>query len=83
MRKTKKILLTALGIGLSIYAIFLVKKVYIDKGYSSEAQAKEILLGQYVIMLGLPNTKSNRDKYRSMTIEQLKKELQFDSIIVE
>lgn len=81
--KGKKILYTALAIGLSAYLLFLAKKVFIDKGYASDEQAKEILLGQYVIMLGLPNTKENRDKYRSMTVEQLKKELQINSIIVE
>ena len=71
----KKLLFTVLGIGLAIYGAFLFKKAYVDKGYPSETAEKEILLGNYVIMLGLPNTKENRNKYRNLSLEQIKKEL--------
>ena len=78
--KTKKILLSILGIGLAIYGSFLFKKSFIDKGYPNEKVEKEVLLGNYVIMLGLPNTKSNRDSYRNLTINQLKQELGFNKL---
>ena len=53
------------------------------KGYDSKEDAKETLLSYYVIQLGLSDTKENRDKYRSMTLDQLKKELNLEDIVVE
>lgn len=70
--------MSILGVGLAIYGAFLFKKSFIDQGYPNENVEKEVLLGNYVIMLGLPNTKANRDTYRKLTIQQLKKELGFD-----
>jgi hypothetical protein len=56
----------------------------VDKGYGSDEAEKDILLGYYVLYLGLENNKQNRDKYRGMTIEQLKKALNIqDQIIPE
>lgn len=72
-----------LGLSIAIYGGFLIKKSFIDKGFPNENIEKEVLLGNYVILLGLPNTKENRDKYRKLTIEQLKKELRFDDKIIE
>ncbi len=72
--------MSILGVGLAIYGAFLFKKSFIDQGYPNENVEKEVLLGNYVIMLGLPNTKANRDAYRKLTIDQLKKELGFDKI---
>ena len=77
----KKILISLLGIGLAIYGAFLFKKSFIDEGYPNKEVEKEILLGNYVIMLGLPNNKKNRDAYRNLTLEQIKKELGFDKIV--
>lgn len=70
--------MSILGVGLAIYGAFLFKKSFIDQGYPNENVEKEVLLGNYVVMLGLPNTKANRDSYRKLTIQQLKKELGFD-----
>jgi hypothetical protein len=81
--KTKIIILSFLGLSLAIYGGFLIKKAFIDKGFPNENIEKEVLLGNYVILIGLPNTKENRDKYRSLTIEQLKKELGFNDNIIE
>ena len=81
MMKNKKILISILGIGLAIYGAFLFKKSFLDMGYPNEKIEKEILLGNYVVMLGLPNTKDNRDKYRNLSLQQLKKELKFDSVV--
>lgn len=81
--KTKKVLITLLGLGLAIYGAFLFKKSFVDKGYPNESVEKEILLGNYVVMKGLENTKQNRDKYRNLSLEQIKKELGFDTPIPE
>jgi hypothetical protein len=81
--KIKKIIIAIVAIGAIVYGGFLIKKSFYDKGYDSKEDAKETLLSYYVIQLGLPDTKANRDKYRSMTLEQLKKELKLEDIIVE
>ena len=81
MMQPKKILITLVGVGLAIYGAFIFKKSFIDKGYPSESIEKEVLLGNYVIMIGLPNTQKNRDTHRNLTVEQLKKELGFDKIV--
>jgi hypothetical protein len=81
--KLKKILIGLAAIAVVAYGGYLIKKSYINKGYESKEDAKEVLLSYYVISLGLPDTKQNRDKYRSMTLEQLKKELNLEDIIVE
>lgn len=80
---TKKILITIAAISFLVYSAFLVKKSFVDKGLGDMEEEKEELLGRYVIMMGLPNNKLNRDKYQNMTIEQLKKELDFDSDAAE
>jgi hypothetical protein len=81
--KQKKYLIAILAIGVAVYGGFLIKKVFFEKGYANKEDAKETLLSYYVIQLGLPDTKANRDKYRSMTLEQLKKELNLEDIVVE
>lgn len=81
--KLKKILIGLAAIAVVAYGGYLIKKSYINKGYESKDDAKEVLLSYYVISLGLPDTKQNRDKYRSMTLEQLKKELNLEDIVVE
>jgi hypothetical protein len=81
--KLKKSLIIIVGIAAIIYGGFLIKKSIYDKGYPSESDEKEIFLGYYVISKGLPNTKQNRNKYRSMTLQQLKKELGITDTVVE
>jgi hypothetical protein len=81
--KIKKIIIAIVAIGAVVYGGFLIKKSFFEKGYANKEDAKETLLSYYVIQLGLPDTKENRDKYRSMTLEQLKKELNLEDIIVE
>jgi len=81
--KLKKILIGLATIAVVVYSGYLIKKSYVNKGYESKDDAKEVLLSYYVISLGLPDTKQNRDKYRSMSLEQLKKELNLQDIIVE
>mgnify|MGYP000253225184 CR=1 FL=1 len=81
--KLKKILIGLATIAVVVYGGYLIKKSYVNKGYESKDDAKEVLLSYYVISLGLPDTKQNRDKYRSMSLEQLKKELNLQDIIVE
>lgn len=75
MKKGLKISLIVVSLGLAFYSGYLIKKAFLDKGYPNEQVEKEVFLGYYVLMLGLPNTKANRNKYRNMTLEQLKKEL--------
>jgi hypothetical protein len=79
----KKIIIITSIAAVGIYAAFLIKKSYIDKGYQSEKDAKETLLSYYVIQLGLPDTQANRDKYRYMTLADLKAALNLEDIIVE
>ena len=79
----KKILIISSIVAVGIYAAYLIKKSYIDKGYQSEEDAKETFLSYYVISLGLPDTKENRDKYRDMTLDDLKAALNLDDTIVE
>jgi hypothetical protein len=81
--KLKKLMIAVLAIGVAVYGGFLIKKTFFEKGYANKEDAKETLLSYYVISLGLPDTKANRDKYRGMTLEQLKKELNLNDIIVE
>lgn len=73
--KIKKIILGVLGVGLAIYGAFLIKKTFIDKGYASSQEERDILIAQYLILKGLPDTPSNREKYKSVSLEQIKKEL--------
>lgn len=73
--KTKKIIVTALAISALVYAAFLIKKSFFDKGYYSEDDEKEVLLGYYVILQGLPNNKQNRAKYSNLSLDSLRKEL--------
>lgn len=81
--KLKKLLIGIATIGAVIYGGYLIKKAFLDKGYQSKEDAKETLLSYYVLSLGLPDTKANRDKYRKMTLDQLKKELGLEDIGVE
>jgi hypothetical protein len=81
--KQKKYLIAILAIGAAVYGGFLIKKAFFEKGYANKEDAKETLLSYYVIQFGLPDTKANRDKYRSMTLAQLKKELNLEDIVVE
>ena len=83
MKKTQKVAFTIVAIAFAIYVGFLVKKSFVDEGWSSEDEMKQDLLGKYVIKLGLPDTDANRKKYSKMTIEQLKKELGFDTEVIE
>lgn len=78
MMNYKKRAAWILGGIFAVYILFIAKKTFWDEGYPSEKDEKEVLLGYYVVMLGLENTQGNRDKYRSMTIPELKKELRFD-----
>jgi hypothetical protein len=79
-----KIAVVVLGVAFVTYSAYLYKKAFVDKGYGSDEAEKDILLGYYVLYLGLENNKQNRDKYRGMTIEQLKKALNIqDQIIPE
>jgi hypothetical protein len=71
MRINKKNIYWLLGGIAALYVLFVIKKAYVDKGYPSQEVEKEIMLGHYVIMKGLENTKTNRDKYRSMTLPEL------------
>jgi hypothetical protein len=81
--KIKNVLITLASIGVLIYAGFLIKKSFYDQGYPTEKDEKEILLGYYVLSIGLPNTKNNRNKYNSMTLKQLKDALGINDVIVE
>lgn len=83
MNNTKKIIITTLTLGALLYAAFLIKKSFFDKGYYSDEDEKEVLLGYYVISLGQPNTKANRDKYKSMSLENLRKELGITDVAPE
>jgi hypothetical protein len=47
----------------------------VDSGYSSKDEEKDMLLTNYLIMIGEPDTPANRRKYSSMSLQQLKKEL--------
>jgi hypothetical protein len=71
MKKSTRIILIVLSSALLVYSGFLIKKS-LEKGYPSQELEKEVLLGNFVIMKGLPNTKKNRDAYRFMTVEQLR-----------
>jgi hypothetical protein len=75
MKINRKKVFWVLGTIVAIYVAFLVKKSFIDQGYPSEEVEKEIMLGKYVISLGLENTKSNRDKYKNMTLDEIYKAL--------
>lgn len=78
MKKYSYTILSLLGISLAIYGAFLFKNAFVDKGFPSEDVEKEVLLGNYVIMLGLPNNEANRNKYRSLSVAELKKLLKLD-----
>ena len=57
------------------YGSYLLKKAFFDKGYSSEEQEKEMLLTNYLIVMGFPDTPANRRKYRNLSLAEIKKEL--------
>jgi hypothetical protein len=57
------------------YGSYLLKKAFFDKGYSSEEQEKEMLLTNYLIVMGIPDTPANRRKYRNVSLAEIKKEL--------
>jgi len=57
------------------YGSYLLKKAFFDKGYSSEEQEKEMLLTNYLIVMGIPDTPANRRKYRNLSLAEIKKEL--------
>jgi hypothetical protein len=82
MNVKKILIITSIAV-VGLYAAFLIKKSFVDKGYQSEKDAKETLLSYYVIQLGLPDTQENRDKYRYMTLDDLKVALNLQDIIVE
>lgn len=69
----KQVVFSLIGVGLAIYGAFLFKKGWIDKGFPNEEVEKEVLLGNYCIMMGLENNKQNRDKFRKMSLDELKK----------
>lgn len=71
MKISRKKIYWILGGIAALYVAFLIKKSYVDKGFPSEEVEKEIMLGHFVIMQGMENTKANRDKYRNMTLPQL------------
>lgn len=81
MKKSTKIILTVLGVAALGYGSFLLFKTF--RGFSSKDEEKEFLLGNYFIMMGIPDTKANRKKYDYLTLEQLKKELGTDEVIDE
>lgn len=81
--KIKYIVIGVFSVGALLYGGYLIKKSFIDKGYESKEDAKEVLLTYYVISLGLPDTKENRDKYRYKTLEELKRELNLEDIEVK
>lgn len=81
--KLKKVLISVVTIAAVIYAGYLIKKSFIDKGYESKEDEKETLLSYYVISLGLPDTQENRDKYKSMSLDSLRKELGITDIAPE
>jgi len=78
-----KIAVIVLGVAFVGYSAWLYKKSFVDEGYGSDEAEKEVLLGYYVIYLGLENTKQNRDKHRNMSIKQLKDALGLDDEIVD
>jgi len=82
MKINRKQVYLGLAIIAALYVGYLIKKSIVDKGYPSEGVEKEIMLGHYVVMLGMENTKANRDKYKNMTLQQLYKELgiSFDEV---
>jgi hypothetical protein len=82
-KKAAKFIFLLLGVAFVSYSAFLYKKSFVDEGYGDEQTEKEVLLGYYVLSLNLENTKQNRDKYRSMTIEELKKALDIENIAPE
>lgn len=82
-KKAAKFIFLLFGVAVVSYSAFLFKKSFVDEGYGDEETEKEVLLGYYVLSLRLENTKENRDKYRSMTIEELKKALDIDNIAPE
>ena len=71
MKITKKKIYWILGGIAALYVLFVIKKGYVDKGFPSEEVEKEIMLGHYVVMKGLEDTKANRDKYRNMTLPEI------------
>lgn len=73
--KAKKIALISVMVVSLAYGGYLLKKAFFDVGYSSEEEEKEMLLTNYLIVLGIPDTPANRKKYRSVSLEQIKKEL--------
>jgi hypothetical protein len=73
--KAKKIILISVMVISIGYGSYLLKKAFFDKGYSSEEQEKEMLLTNYLIVMGIPDTPANRRKYRNLSLAEIKKEL--------
>jgi hypothetical protein len=73
--KAKKIILISVMVISIGYGSYLLKKAFFDKGYSSEEQEKEMLLTNYLIVMGIPDTPANRRKYRNVSLAEIKKEL--------
>lgn len=73
--KAKKIaLISVVAISL-LYGAYLLKKSFFEKGYSSQDEEKQMLLTNYLIMIGERDTPANRIKYGKLPLEQIKKEL--------
>ena len=73
--KAKKIALISFMVITIGYGGYLLKKAFFDNGYSSKDEEKEMLLTNYLIVMGIPDTPANRRKYRNVSIEQIKKQL--------
>lgn len=83
MKKSTKIILYILGAGFVVYSGFLIKKAVFDKGYPSKKMEKDVYLGYYVIMKGLPNTPQNRRFFNDMSLEELKRAVGDTGKIIE
>ena len=81
--KIKNVIIIVVSVATILYGGLIIKRSFFDKGYPSEEVEKEILLGLYVLEKGLPKTKENKNKYRYMTLEQLRNELDINYEIVE
>ena len=73
--KAKKIALISVMVISIAFGGYLLKKAFLDTGYSNQDEEKEMLLTNYLIVIGVPDTPANRKKYRSLTVQQIKKEL--------
>jgi hypothetical protein len=81
--KVKNTLIAVVSISAIVFSLWLIKKNTYDDGLGTKDEEREELLDRYLIMKGIPDTKRNRNRYKSMTTEQLKKELGFDTEVIE